>query len=321
MLILLAASFSDTERSTWITLLKELLPNDELVWQIDQSRRDQVLVAIVANPPVGSLVDLPNLKLIQSLWAGVDRLLLDASISSSVPICRMVDPAMNVAMAETALWAVLSIHRHFFEYETQQRQKIWKSLPQLCANEVKVSVLGMGQMGLCTAHRLALNGYHVSVWSSRERTAEEKARDQNKLEILHLYQGPDALDAVLSTADIVVNLLPLTPVTRGIINAKFLASLKDGAAICNLARGAHVVDDDLLAALDSGRIRRAVLDVFQEEPLPSSHRFWTHDRVTLLPHAAAQTDPRSAARIAVRNIEALRAGKAFENLVDRTKGY
>lgn len=322
MLILLAASFGDAERASWLSLLRDLLPRDEIITAVaSDEQRAQVRAAIVANPPHGALQNLPNLRLIQSLWAGVDRLLTDATLPADVPVCRMVDPAMNVAMAETALWAVLSLHRHYFEYSTQQRSSIWRVLPQMRADEVRVGVLGAGQMGMCAAVRLRRNGYRVSVWASRQRSAEEILAHGADLEGLSLHHGTDALPAVLASVDILINLLPLTPQTRGMLNKTLLGHLPRGASLGNFARGAHVVDEDLLEALNTGAIGRAVLDVYHQEPLPATHPFWTHERVTMLPHAAALTDPRSAAKIAVRNIDALREGAALANTVDRVRGY
>jgi glyoxylate/hydroxypyruvate reductase A len=251
------------------------------------------------------------LRLIQSLWAGVDKLLADASVPADVPLARMVDPAMNEAMAETALWAVLSVQREFFAYARQQHEPVWRQLPQRRADETTVAVLGLGQMGRTCALRLAGNGYRVAGWS----------RSETKVAGIDTFAGEAALVSVLADADVVVNLLPLTDATRGLFNAQTFARMSRGSALVNLARGAHVVEADLLAALASGQLGHAVLDVFANEPLPAAHPFWSHPRVTVLPHVAALTDPRSAARIVARNVAALREGRALENLVDRSRGY
>jgi len=259
---------------------------------------ETIEAAVVANPPPGSLRPYPGLRLVQSLWAGVDRLLVDKTIPPTLPLARMVDPAMNAAMAETALWATLSLHRGFFAYARRQREGRWHAHAQRRADEVGVLVLGQGQMGRTAAERIAQQGYRVEGW---RRSA--------------------ALAPLLARSDIVVNLLPLTAETSGLLNADFFATLPPKAAIVNLGRGGHVVDADLLAALDSGRLRHAVLDVFHTEPLPPGHAFWAHPRVTMLPHAAAQTDPRSAAQVAAANLRAVRDGRPIEHLVDRARGY
>jgi glyoxylate/hydroxypyruvate reductase A len=154
-------------------------------------------------------------------------------------------------------------------------------------------------------------GYRVSGWSARPRSEPG----------IECVCGDDALPALLSRSDVVVNLLPLTPATRGLFNAERLALLPSGASLVNLARGGHVVEADLLAALDSGRLGHAVLDVFQTEPLPAEHPFWAHPCVTVLPHAAALTDPRSAAEIAAANVRAVGAGQMPAHRVEFTHGY
>ena len=296
MAILVAASFDAVEWAEWWPLLEAALPGERLV---RAPQGESIDVAIVANSAPGSLAGLPGLRLIQSLWAGVDRLLDDPDLPPGVPLARMVDPAMNTVMAQTALWAVTGLQRDFFRYAAQQRAASWQVHPLRAADRVRVLVLGRGQMGQASARALAGAGYRVDVW--------------------HRDAGP--LPAALAQADIAIDLLPLTPATRGLFDAATFACLPRGAAFINLARGAQVVEADLLAALDSGHLRHAVLDVFATEPLPPSHRFWSHPAVTVLPHVAAPTDPRSAAPIAARNVQALRAGRGLANLVDRTRGY
>jgi glyoxylate/hydroxypyruvate reductase len=297
MTILLAGDFDADERAHWLALLRAQLPGETIV--CTHAEAQQADVAVVANPPEGALQGLPRLALIQSLWAGVDRLLADPAVPAGVPIARMVDPAMNEAMAETALWAVLWLHRDFCAYADQQHARHWQPLPQRRADEMRIAVLGLGQMGRAVVRRLEANGYRVAGWSTRE----------------------GRLDELLATSEIVVNLLPLTPATRGLFDAPRLSRMRQGASLVNLARGEHVVEADLIAALDAGQLRHAVLDVFRTEPLPPDHPFWLHPRVTVLPHVAAQTDAGSAAAIAADNIRRLRAGAPLEHLVDRSRGY
>ena len=308
MKLALVGQLGVAERETWEQALRRALP--EAQW-VETTPGAEVDVALVANPPPGRLQGLRGLKLIQSLWAGVDRLLADATLPEGVPIARMVDPAMSAAMAETALWAVLSLHRGFFDYARQQREGLWQQLPQRRADELRVTVLGLGEMGLTAARRLVAVGYRVQGWSARPR--QEAG--------IECVSGENALPELLARSDIVVNLLPLTAATRGLFDARRLALLPEGACLVNLARGGHVVEADLLAALDSGRLRHAVLDVFQVEPLPADSPFWRHPRVTLLPHAAAFTDPRSAAVIAAGNVRAVMAGKTPAHRVELTRGY
>ncbi|HET7794365.1 MAG TPA: glyoxylate/hydroxypyruvate reductase A, partial [Rhizobacter sp.] len=288
MSLLLATDFTPEELEAWAAELREALPGETVLTQRSPEQDEQVTVALVSNPAPGALQGLPRLQFIQSMWAGADRLLRDDTIPSEVLLARMVDPAMSTAMAETALWAVLSLHREHFRYAAQQRSGEWRSLPQRRADEVRVVVLGLGEMGRTVALRLAGNGYVVEGWSRREA----------KLPGVETHIRDAALPGMLGRADIVINLLPLTARTNSLFNEKTFSQMKACSSFVNLARGQHVVDADLLAALDRGHLRHAVLDVFHTEPLPPQHAFWKHPQVTLLPHAAAQTDLRSATRVA-----------------------
>ncbi len=314
--ILLIGDFEAAELHVWQQSLCAALPGARwLDRDAALATADTVQVAVVANPPPGSLRGFPKLRLIQSLWAGVDRLLLDPTLPPGVPIARMVDPAMNASMAETALWATLALHRGFFDYARAQRHGLWQPRPQRSADSVAVLMLGLGQMGLSAARRIATQGYRVRGWSLRPR-AEAGASDG-----IACHSGEAALPSLLASSNIVINLLPLTPATTGLLDARLFAALPRGAGIVNLARGAHVVDADLLAALDRGHLAHAVLDVFHTEPLPEGHPYWTHPAVTLLPHVAAQTDPHSASRAVAANVSALFAGRPLAHLVQVERGY
>lgn len=311
--VLLCGDFDDSERAEWRRALSAAMP--EARWLSPDEARlrpDAVHAAVVANPPPGSLQGLPGLRLIQSLWAGVDRLLADPTLPAGVPVARMVDPAMTRAMTETVLWAVLALQRDFFTYARQQAQGLWLQHAQRRADEWPVLVLGQGEMGRAAARALAAAGYPVTGWSRRPGAAEPGVRRA---------AGDAELWPALAGARVLVNLLPLTPQTQGLLGARLLAALPRGAAVVNLGRGRHVVDADLLAALDEGQIGHAVLDVFAHEPLPAGHHYWQHERVTLLPHVAAQTDARSAAAVAVANLRAVRDGQALQHRVDTQRGY
>jgi len=314
MNLLLTGNFDSAERDTWAAALRQALPGHRLLLARGELADDAIDAAIVANPPPGTLQGLPRLRLIQSLWAGVDRLLGDATLPAGVPIARMVDPAMNAAMAETALWAVLALHRGFFGYARQQQQAMWRQHPQRRADEVPVLVLGLGQMGGAVARRLAQQGYPVTAW--RRDAGRGPAPDP-----VQVATGTAALHAALAGAQVLVNLLPLTPDTRGLLAADLFARLPRGASVVNLARGAHVVDADLLAALEGGHLAHALLDVFHAEPLAADHPYWRHPQVTVLPHVAAQTDERSAAAVVAANIAALADGAPLQHLVRRDAGY
>lgn len=311
MSILVAADFTPAEWAEWLPALRAALPGETLLDQREGIAPEAIDIAIVANPPAGALAGLPRLRLVQSLWAGVEKLLADPTVPPHVPLARMVDPAMNEAMAETALWAVLALQRDFFDYAVQQHEARWRQHAQRAAREVPVAVLGLGQMGRAVAQRLVANGYPVTGWSTTPAAIEG----------VRSFAGDTELAQAVAGAQVLVNLLPLTPATRGILDARLFAALPRGASVVNLARGAHLVEADLLAALAGGHLRRAVLDVFANEPLPPAHPFWTHPQVGVLPHVAAQTDARSASAVVAANVAALRAGRPLAHLVDRARAY
>jgi glyoxylate/hydroxypyruvate reductase A len=282
----------------------------------------------IENPPASTALDaavllapctvstFPGLRFVQSAWAGVDKLL--DSVPPALPLARMADPGMADQMAETALWAALSLQRGFFAHGVA-RTWVKQSLPSPRAEAVHVLVLGAGLMGGAAAARLRANGYVVSAWRSAPPAAAP-AGGGAAAPYAELF-GAAALAEALPAASILINLLPLTPATRGLLDAALFSRMPRGAGVVNLARGAHLVERDLLAALESGQVGHAVLDVFAEEPLPDAHPFWGHPRVTVLPHIAALTDPASASALAVANLRALAEGRPLKMLVNRERGY
>jgi glyoxylate/hydroxypyruvate reductase len=312
MSILLIGDFTETEYATWSSRLLLHLPgNEPLVQATREYDKRAVRVALVANPPAGSLSSLPNLRFIQSLWAGVDQLLSDASLPTDIPLARLVDPAMTQAMVECAIAQVFYLHRQLPTYLKQQSERMWRQLAQPLASDRSVGVLGLGALGLPVARALAALGFPVVGWSLNPR------KDTS----IESYHGTDGLAKVANKSRILINLLPLTSQTARILNEALFQQLPTGAALMNLARGGHLVERDLLAALDDQRLTHAVLDVFNAEPLPADHAFWTHPQITVFPHVAATTDPASAARIASENIAAFFAGRNVSGLVCRSRGY
>jgi glyoxylate/hydroxypyruvate reductase A len=295
----------------WLPGLRAALPAARFhVWP-EIPAPASVEVALVAKPPAGALGAFPALKLIQSLWMGVDGLLADPTLPRGVPLARLVDPGMVAAMGETALARVLDWHRHLYRYRAQQRDGVWRPLPQLMAADRRVGLLGLGELGCHVAQRLLQHDFRVCGWSRRPK----------RIEGLECVSGPGGLEQLLSNCGALLCLLPLTPETRGILDARTLALLPRGACLINLARGAHLVEADLLAALDSGRLAHAYLDVFETEPLPPAHPFWRRPDISLTPHVAALTEPRTALPIVIRNLERARRGEAPEAPVDRSAGY
>ncbi len=315
-LLPLLASKSTASVAQTLSQLRIALPNEHLclIEDLTPKQLATVDVAITANPPAQHLDawldQLPNLVWLQSLWAGVEQLIASARIRQ-LQIVRLVDPELARAMAEAALAWTLYLHRQMPEYAQQQRDQQWQPLPWRRASNCRVTVLGLGELGRACAERLHANGFDVAGWSRSSRT----------LPGIRCYSGAAGLADVLPVTDIVLVLLPLTDQTRALLNTQTLALLPPGAALINFARGAVINTEDLLEALDQRKLRHAVLDVFETEPLPIEHRLWTHPLVTVLPHIAAPTDPASAIQIVARHIETYRRTGKIPPSVDLQRGF
>jgi glyoxylate/hydroxypyruvate reductase A len=307
---LLFRSSVDSE-ARWKPQLARLMP--ELAVRIWPEIGDpaEIDYALVWRPEPGLLASLPNLKLILSLGAGVDHLLCDPYLPRSVPIVRLVDPYMTDAMSEYVILQVLRLHRQDLTYRAQQEKEIWVELDQKNAVERTVGILGSGELGQDAARKLIGLGFDVALWGRHEKTVAG----------VRSYAGNAELPALLARSEILVCLLPLTPTTEGILNARMFAMLPRGAALINAARGGHLVEEDLLAALAAGQLSGAVLDVFRDEPLPAGHPFWHHPRIVVTPHVAAATHPPTAAPIILDNIRRFEEGRPLLHQVDRARGY
>ena len=302
MKILFASKSEKAE--VWVPLLQAALPRDEIVAEPDRS----VDIALVATPPEGTFEKIGRPKLVQSLWMGVEKLLADPTLPRGVPLARLIDPGMVAAMSETVIAHVLDWHRHFYLYRSQQRQRLWKRIDQRLASDRTVGILGLGELGTDAARKLLALGFNVAGWSRRPRNTAG-------------VQCFTDLQAMLRVTDALVCLLPLTRQTAGVLNAGAFALLRPGGCVINLARGGHVAMRDLIEALQSGRLSHAYLDVFDSEPLPASDPLWNHPQITITPHIAALTEPRTAVAKIVENIERVRRGDQALHLVDVQAGY
>lgn len=271
----------------------------------------EIDAALVWKPEPGVLRQFPNLKLIQSLGMGVDHIFVDDALPQGVPVCRIVDRDMARQMAEYVTFAALWHHRRMAEYDRQQREGVWRQLGLADTACTTVGVMGLGVLGGEAVERLAGLGFRVAGWS----------RSPKSLAGIETFAGKAGFEDFIAGTDILVCLLPLTPDTADIVNARTLAAMPEGAYVINSARGGHVDEDALLAAVDSGHIAGATLDVFKSEPLPSGHPFWAHPRIRVTPHIAALTNPRTAAEEVAENLRRLRSGKPLNNVVDPAKGY
>ena len=309
----MAILFRSTPAATarWRPLLAELMPEHEFRFWPEIGDPVDIEYAMVWHPPPGLLASFPNLKLICGLGAGIDHLLRDPDLPRHVPIMRLVDPYMTDAMSEYVALSVLRLHRQDLDYLAQQRAQAWEERDQKNAAERQVGILGFGTLGQDAGRKLRALGFPVAGWS---RSAKEVAG-------FPTYAGAEGLDALLKRSEILVALLPLTASTQGILNAGLFARLPNGAGLVNAGRGGHLVETDLIPALDSGQLSGAVLDVFRDEPLPKGHPFWSHPRIIVTPHIAAETHPPTAGAIIGDAIRRFSKGLPVDNLVDLAKGY
>jgi glyoxylate/hydroxypyruvate reductase A len=307
---LLFISPQDTS-GVWSGALARAMPALELrVWP-DAGERADVQYAVVWKPPADSLRALPNLKAIFSLGAGVDYLFSNTELPEDVPLVRLIDPALTEGMTEYVLYHVLRYHRYMGAYEAQQRQRVWRELPQVRPGDRTIGIMGLGVIGGDIAAKLALLGFSVAGWS----------RSAKRLPQVRSFFGRDQLEPFLKRSEILVCVLPLTPETKGILNKNTLAILPRDACLISAGRGGHVIEQDLLAALDSGHIAGATLDVFHNEPLPAEHLFWTHPKVTVTPHVASITNPFTASMQVADNVRRLQEGEPLVGVVNPKRRY
>ncbi|OLO05826.1 2-hydroxyacid dehydrogenase [Salinicola socius] len=295
----------------WVEQLQVLLPN----WTIrpidDPGDAEAVTYAVVWKPATGAFLAFPNLKAIVSLGAGIDHVLADAELPRRMPIIRTVGTDLTQRMREYVALHVLRHHRDMPTIAANQRERRWKPLVVPPATGRTVGVMGLGNLGGTAASTLAALGFETLGWS----------RTRHDIEGVTTHAGKAEFDAFLARCEILVCLLPLTEATTGILDARLFARLPRGASVINAGRGAHLVDDDLLAALESGQLYHATLDVFHLEPLPSEHPFWTHPQVTVTPHIASLIDAPTGSRIVAANIERFEATGHVEDLADAGRGY
>ena len=311
----LLVAVSGWNPAPWIARMQAHLPGRRIDTLATVSDRARVEYAVTWRHPPGSLGHLPKLKAVFSLGAGVDHALADKHLPT-VPLVRVVDPDLTQRMSEWVTLQVLLHHRQFRRYDRQQRERIWdEDEAQPAAGETRVGLLGLGVLGRDAAQKLVALGFDVAGWS----------RTPKHVDGIATFHGEAGLDAMLARTDILVSLLPLTPDTRGFLNARLFAKLPSdgqiGPALVNAGRGGSQVEVDILAALDSGVLKGASLDVFETEPLPDSSPLWTREDVFVSPHNAAVSSPRAVAAYIAAQIIAFERGEPLQNVVDRTRGY
>lgn len=294
--------------SFWIKTFNEADPDIDIQVFPDIRDKDSVELVILWQHPKGILKEFPNLKLICSMGAGVDHILSDPEIPRSLPITRIVDPGLTIPMTNYVVMAVLNFHRQLYRYQSNQRKKIWDmSNPEL---KVNVGVMGVGALGSDVIEKLKILGFSVFGFGNSPKS-----------NIDYPYFYGDELTQFLSKVNLIICMLPLTPKTENILNLDFFRKCNKGTYIINVARGNHLVEEDLLTAIDEGHVSGAFLDVYRKEPLPVDHPFWNVEEITLTPHIASVTNPGSAIPQIIENYKRLKSNTPLMNQINPILGY
>ncbi|OKO82564.1 glyoxylate/hydroxypyruvate reductase A [Bradyrhizobium sp. NAS96.2] len=271
-----------------------------------------VRLALAWHPPDDAFERYPDLQAVCSIAAGVDNIMACPSLPPGVDVVRVVDPGQGQMMSGFIAWHAIGHQRGFAAFSAQQRDRIWQRRGQRRTQDVPVGILGNGEIGRRVAVDLAHLGFPVLSWSRTAKAISSASRS---------FHGPAGLAAMLGETEVLVNLLPLTPETRNILNADLFGRMRRGGYLIQVGRGEHLVEADLLAALDSGQLAGAALDVFATEPLPSAHPFWHHPRIAITPHDASDVSISAVATTLAMTADAIRAGRRPPHAIDRARGY
>ena len=296
--------------AVWAERFAQRLPDLPFrIWP-DVGDPSEVRYLAAWEPPADLATRFPNLEVLFSTGAGIDQ--FDFSvIPESLPVVRMVEPGIVNGMVEYVTLAVLSVHRDWFGYRHQQHARRWQAHRVHPASSRRVGVLGLGMLGRAVLEKLSGFGFDCAGWS----------RSARSLKGIETHAGEQGLQAFLARTDILICLLPLTDTTRGILSKPLFDQLPQGATVINVGRGGHLVQQDLLQALDQGQLSSAILDVCEPEPLPPAHPFWHHPQVVLTPHIASMTQPETAVEAMLDNLRRHRVGLPMVGQVDRVRGY
>lgn len=295
----------------WKNALLRANPQLKVYSYLESHPKQEISMALIWKHPKGTLANYPNLKCIASAGAGVDYIFEDETVPEHIPITRVVDPFLASDMSEHVMACIYAELKNFNRYKVQQMQGLWKPTDYRRIADVTVGILGLGELGALTGRDLVQNGFAVQGWSGNKKSMDGIAT----------FNGKEGLKDFLRKTDFLVCLLPLTPDTAGILNTTLFEQLPKGAYIINVARGGHLVDVDLLANLDSGHLSGACLDVYHQEPLPTSHSFWKHPKIFMTPHYASVSDTHSVVPQIIKNYSNIIEGKELVNRVSRSKGY
>jgi glyoxylate/hydroxypyruvate reductase A len=296
----------------YIAAFEQATPHIRLALPQDVADPEAIAFALAWDPGAEDFRPYPNLRLVSSIAAGVNGILASASLPGDVPLMRIAGESQAQMMAGFVTWHVLWHHRRFGDYFAHQRQAHWERLPKRDASEVRVGLLGAGKMGGAVARALKALDYDVAIYSRSGRNLPEGVAG---------FSGDGGLDRLAARSEILINLLPLTPETRGILNAELFARMPEGAVLIHVGRGEHLIEADLFAALDGGRLSAASLDVFAIEPLPQDHPFWNHEKIVVTPHDACDSTPTQVAHEVAKAMKRLDSGRLPTSVVDRHAGY
>lgn len=303
--------YSPDQPAHYLQLLQTALPDWTIACWPQTVDAESVTHVVAWKPPVNFFQQFQNLQVIFTLGAGVDQFLKRDDIPAHVTIIRLTDAGMAQQMVEYALYGLLHYQRQMDVYRHQQARVHWQPQATRLAKNTRVTILGLGQLGVHVAQTLAMLGYCVSGWS----------RQQKNIEHVRCVAGYGALDALLPETDVLFCLLPATAETHHLLNATRLALLPRDAALINAGRGSLIDEHALLTLLNQQHLRFVLLDVFATEPLPADHAFWLHPNVIITPHVAADTIPEASIAQIAANIHAMAQGSAVNGVVDRDKGY
>lgn len=303
--------YSPDQQDLYCELLKKALPDCPIACWPEEVDVQRVTHVAAWAPPAGFYKRFPNLQAVFVMGAGVDQILQSNEIPEHVTLFRLTDAGMAQQMTEYCLYGLLHYQRQMDLYQEQQRAGLWLQQPTRLARDVRVSILGLGQLGMQVAQTLVKMGYRVKGWSRHAKQAGH----------IECWHGESGLHTLLAETDVLFCVLPATPETRHLLNAERLAMLPKDAAIINAGRGSLIDQNALLATLDLGHLRFAMLDVFEHEPLPEDHPFWRHPRMLITPHVAADTVPEEVISQIASNFRALASGGSVTGQVDRVRGY
>lgn len=301
----------DDKIELWKKAIKAADPNIEVSSYLEPHDKEAVEVALVWKHPKGTLAPYSNLKYIASSGAGVDFIFEDKTTPKDLPVTRVVDTMLASDMSEYVVAAIFSYLKHLNAYKVDQFHKVWKPRPYFRISDFKVGVMGLGALGTVLANDLVRFGFKTQGWANSKKTVED----------VTTYHGQGEFHQFLSTSEILVCLLPLTTETAGILNATLFGQLPKGAYVINVARGGHLIDQDLIDYIDNGHISGATLDVFHQEPLSATHPFWEHEKINITPHYASVSDTDSVVPQILENYDRLKRGESLLNLVSKVKGY